>query len=144
LPGNKPDLRDRFVKGALNTATDVKTTPVVGGSHSTAGSTTGGTAITPDQMPSHQHAVSIITSVGGAHSHTYAIGPGDAGSRNKAADGDQGPNSFRPSTDSALGHSHAVVGNTAITGSGLPHSHAFPLQDNRPAFLEMFFIIRVK
>jgi hypothetical protein len=144
LQGNKPDLRDRFAKGATSTATDVKSSPIVGGSNTNAGSTTGGTAITAAQMPSHQHSVSIITSVGGAHSHTYAIGPGDAGSRNKAADGDQGPNVFRPSTDAALGHSLAVVGNTGFNGSGQAHSHTFPAQDNRPAFLEMFFIIRVK
>ncbi len=144
LPGNKPDLRDRFVKGAPNTATDVKTTPVAGGSHSIAGSTTGGTALSAAQMPSHQHRVSLFTSANGQHSHTYAIGPGDAGSRNKAADGDQGPNGFRPSTDPAGEHAHLVVGDTALAGSGQPHSHTFPAFDNRPAFLEMFFIIRVK
>jgi hypothetical protein len=37
-----------------------------------------------------------------------------------------------------------VVGDTAAVGNGAAHTHEIPAHDNRPAFLELFLIIRVK
>ena len=143
LPGNKPDLRDRFVKGATAGTADVKATPVTGGEHTIAEQNTGGTALSQAQIPAHQHTGTTGTgnvkqygtfqgtpSGAASYSGTQASVPIGAG---WCRDDDQWSNSD---------HTHNFA--TSSVGSDQAHNHTISAHDNRPAFLEMFFIIRVK
>jgi microcystin-dependent protein len=130
LTGLKPDLRDRFPKGALPDTTDDRSNSVTGGSHTIPERLTGETTLTISQIPSHTHGVN---DPGHSHSVTagtlsYKAGPGQQYIPNAGS---------RTSTET-----------TGITiqsvGGGDAHNHTIPAHDNRPAFLEMFFIIRVK
>ena len=143
LDGLKPDMRDRFPKAPGGGTTDVQSSPVAGGSHTVAERLSLDTRLTVDQLPSHRHPVDITT-VGGTHRHHITTGRGDSGSRNRAADGDSNGGTEDAYTDTDGAHSHRVLGNTGDAGLGLGHNHIIPAHDNRPAFLEMFFIIRVR
>jgi hypothetical protein len=122
LGGLKPDLRDRFPKGATSAASDVKSIPVVGGVHTIAARQSGGTAITIAQMPSHNH---------------------DNGINNKLVRNDG--NATTIETDPTVGEIDTQNAAPIVAvGGGQAHDHTIPWHDNRPAFLEMFFIIRVK
>lgn len=131
LGGLKPDLRDRFPKGATSAASDVKTAPVVNGSHTIGDRTSGGTAITVAQMPTHSHGINDPGHTHGIRwlSPTYQDGNGFDNAN-------------------GIGVMQSESATTGITiqnnGSSQTHSHTIPAHDNRPAFLEMFFIIRVK
>lgn len=140
----KPDLRDRFPKGAMEATTDVASSPVNGGTHTVEQRTSMGTALTEAQMPIHIHRVDLTTNADGTHRHKITTGEGDGNPRDLAADGEKGDRYSTAYTNTDGAHSHRVVGNTGVAGAGQPHSHRIPEHDNRPAFLEMFFIIRVK
>lgn len=131
LTGLKPDLRDRFPKGAAVGVLDVKSSPIVGGSHTIADRTSGGRAITVEQMPAHGHGISDP-----GHSHSI---PFTAPYFHVTGSG--------PTVGTA-GSSSTTANTTGITiqntGGGQTHDHTIPGHDNRPAFVEMFFIIRVK
>jgi microcystin-dependent protein len=103
-----PDLRNRFIIGAGDTyAVDA----------------TGGAAsvtLTEAQLPAHAHTSgTLTTSVGGAHTHGYAI-------LDQRGDNDRGTNSSSWSIDdvrvgttqSAGAHTHDITGSTGSTGSG--------------------------
>jgi len=133
LGGTKPDLRDRFVKGALAGVTDVRTA-VVGGRNTYS--------LTVDQLPLHTHSlVGLSTGNAGTHNHAltavgrwgdqYAFDEGGFSSE----DGRQGSHTF--TTSDSGGHTHTVTGSIGNTGTGAQI-------DNRPAFLSLFYIIRVK
>ena len=151
LISTKPDLRDRFVKGATAAATNVLTANVAGGSNSTAANTTGPTALSQSQLPSYTLPHTLGTATAGNHSHTIS------NNRNQAEDDDTGDNGKVATgqgeglrafptlfSDDAGSHQHAITGSITSGGGGQAHTHTIPVEDNRPAFLEMFYIIRVK
>lgn len=133
LSGLKPDLRDRFPKGALPGTQNVQSTPTTGGSHTIAQGVSGGTAITVAQMPSHGHSV---TDPG--HSHGTTAGSNFGVSGNSPS---QNVVNYVPSAQTSTSGANITLQNT---GGSLAHDHTIPAHDNRPVFLEMFFIIRVK
>jgi microcystin-dependent protein len=110
---NVPDRRDRFGIGASGT--------VARGS--TGGSTTsGGTALTTAQMPSHTHTGT--TSTAGDHSHTVSLrdfGGGGGGVQNLTDGSGGGPSTAYP-TNTAGAHNHTFT--TDATGSGDAHTHS--------------------
>lgn len=104
---NVPDRRDRFGIGASGTV-------ALG---STGGSlTTGGTALTIAQLPSHTHTGT--TNSAGDHSHSIPFGPR---SGSGAAVSDSIGNGTLASTNSAGAHTHTFT--TDATGSGDTHTH---------------------
>ena len=141
LTGDKPDLRDRFVKGSSVSVGNVRTIPQYGGTNIIPARTSGGTSITEEQMPRHRHdgttskgkSMFYRTLAGGDRrtfaNHATGLGSGGFEDRNDA----QYPNAD---------HTHDFT--TSFVGGGQTHDHAIASHDNRPAFLEMFFIIRVK
>lgn len=147
----KPDLRGRFPRGAENARTDVVSTPLNGGSDTIASSDSGGTAISEAQMPSHGHSHTLVTSSAGAHSHTTSGGYSTTQSTTPSGSTryviSSGSISFQtPSITiaSAGAHTHTINGSITAAGGGQAHTHTIPPHDNRPAYLELFYIIRVK
>lgn len=154
LTGVKPDLRDKFVKGATSGATDVKQNPVTGGRHATQVSRTGLTELTRSQLPNYTLPHNLGTAAAGAHRHNIESGDGP---NNRAAPTDEGKDgyfaggdadnheAFRPLRTTENGsHTHAITGTISLGGSGQGHDHVIPSHDNRPEFLELFYIIRVR
>lgn len=144
LLGNKPDLRDRFVKGAQAAVTDVATAPVLGGANTISTRLSGDTTLTESQIPAHPHSVNITTRSDGAHSHQVPTqgAYGTFGVLAIDAAGFNGGNAR--GTDTQGSHTHSVVGSTDSAGGGQAHNHSIAAHDNRPAFVELFYIIRVK
>ena len=168
LLGLKPDLRERFAKGAPS-GVDVQALETTGGTTTIADLQSGSVAISATQLPSHAHSISSSTSNTGSHGHATSvsigsdththsinIGRGDAGQRDRAADGDAsgGAGSFSSGGDthshsgsvtvfSSGSHTHTVSGNTGNAGSNGGHSHLVNGHDNQPPFLELHYIIRV-
>lgn len=114
LSGGKPNLIDRFPKGATAAATDVRGS-VSGGTNTIAQRNTGGTALTVAQMPAHTHTLSTMPGYDAAGGYSGGGWGGDA-----------------------------FLQTTSSTGGSTAHDHTIAAHDNRPAFLELFFIIRVK
>jgi hypothetical protein len=151
LIASKPDLRDKFVKGAGAAATNVAAANVSGGTHTVAQRDTAGTAISQAQLPNYVLPHTLGTAAAGNHSHTISDARNDAedddsGDGGKLASGQgQGLRPFPTLiTDDAGNHTHAITGSITSGGGGQAHVHAIPAHDNRPAFLELFYIIRVK
>ncbi|MFC7336714.1 hypothetical protein ACFQY0_05965 [Haloferula chungangensis] len=151
LISTKPDLRDRFVKGSGSTNGNVASNNSTGGSHTIGTRNGGGTALAPSQLPNYTLPHNLATAAAGNHSHTISDARNDAeddddGDNGKLATG-QG-NGLRPfptlRSDDAGNHTHAITGSVTSGGGNQAHSHTVPGHDNRPAYLEMFYIIRVK
>ncbi len=114
-----PNLKDRFIMGAVTDATINKT----GGQNEVT--------LTVEQMPSHSHSGS--TGIGGSHTHNVTVVDGVGGSYNHPPL--QGsPTRTSQTTNSAGSHSHSLSINN--TGEGQPH-------ENRPAFYKLAFIMKV-
>jgi len=108
-----PDLRGRFVLGMGSRA--------VG--------TTGGEeahTLTVNELPAHNHTATDL-----GHVHQFPIGPGDAGARDKAADGDQAASK---QVSTFTGFANVVIGNT---GGGAAHN-------NMPPYYVLAYIMRVR
>lgn len=151
LISTKPDLRDKFVKGAVGISGNVATSNITGGTNAIAATITGGTALSQGQLPQINVVSGDLTALtAGAHSHRVYEGPNDGGDSDGgdnggAATGDSFDRNIPTVTTTTDGaHTHAVTGAINRSGSGQTHAHTIPAQDNRPAFLEMFYIIRVK
>ncbi len=151
LISSKPDLRDRFVKGASSGATNVLAANASGGAHTIDTRTSGGTALSQSQLPNYALPSSLAVAHGGAHQHSITdtwndAEDDDSGDGGKLATGQgQGLRPFptlRTDVDGA--HSHTLTGSVFLGGGGAAHTHTIPAHDNRPAFLEMFYIIRVR
>src|SRR5207249_4738965 len=71
LVGLKPDLRDRFPKGATTGVTNDAASAVSGGANTIGQRITGGTTLTTAQMPAHSHGVSDP-----GHSHSIGVNNG--------------------------------------------------------------------
>jgi hypothetical protein len=126
LGRNKPNLIDRFPKGAPSGRLDV-TSVAYGGANTIPTRQSGGTALSIDQMPRHDHAAadsrySWLLKV----DNTFTIG------------GPQFLDNIGEEPDLA----HA--GKMQPQGGNQPHDHSIPAHDNRPAYAEVLFIIRVK
>jgi len=149
LQGNKPDLRDKFVKGATTGATTLGQLSS-GGSHTIAQRDSGGTILTVNQLPSHLHGSgSLVTSTAGAHTHQirgpYSSSEGGDGTTSVLTDDQNfGSLTFPISASSAGSHFHSISGTTSAAGNNETHSHSIAAHDNRPAYQELFYIIRVK
>lgn len=144
--GNKPNLLDRFVKGA-GIGTITRAALSTGGTHTVSaqsGLATDGRALSIAQMPSHTHTDS-------GHSHTiagnqfrYAGVPRGVGiGVVEASNTEPNDAGVVRVTAGAAANIQAAGG---ISGVTQPHDHTFtiPARENRPAFHELFFIIRVK
>lgn len=113
-----PDMRGRFALGAGSGP----------GLTSRAPGATGGEenhTLTVAEMPSHAH-----TATDTGHTHPFFIGQGDAGSRDRAADGDA--NGGTKLTQTNPGFANIVV---SPTGGGQPHN-------NMPPFAVLNYIIK--
>ncbi|MEW6355699.1 MAG: hypothetical protein AB1696_05200 [Planctomycetota bacterium] len=120
LKGKKPDLRDRFVKGAQ--PDDGKITDLG----------TGGA----DQLDlSHTHGSSNLTAEIGTHDQPFLLSYKARGRGFKDATWELRADSARRATGGP---------NTATAIAGETDPALDKAVDNRPAFQEMFFIIRVK
>lgn len=77
-------------------------------------------AITSNEMPSHNHSVSLTTSSNGAHTHSvgYYSPTFGAGSYPVNTTSTAGFNEKTYNTNSAGAHTHRVSGNTGSKGSG--------------------------
>ena len=77
-------------------------------------------AITSNEMPSHNHSVSLKTSSNGAHTHSvgYYSPTFGAGSYPVNTTSTAGFNEKTYNTNSAGAHTHRVSGNTGSKGSG--------------------------
>lgn len=130
LAGNKPNLLGRFPRGSANA--DVKSSPITGGTDMRDATSTGPTALSIAQMPAHTHG---ITDPG--HSHKLYAG-GTASVNPAITNGSSNGAIYGPTASS--------VTNITInsSGSGQAHDHTIPSHDNRPAYLELLYIIRVK
>lgn len=136
LAGTKPNFTDRFPKGPASGTSDVVAAFGQGGTNSVPERKTGGTAITLNQMARHDH--------GGA------TGTGSVSGTNPYRDSGTINNLFAQKlinyTDTTRfrnrfsDHTHSIQ----AQGNNEAHDHSIPQHDNRPAFMEVFFIIRVK
>ena len=150
LPGSKPDLQDRFPKGATAAATDVKTAPVTGGNPNASALN-----LSHQHDMTHVHGSSGLRALIGRNftvpnstndGQLSYIPRGGAYTDFSVGWRSWGAATFVQSSGSANATftGAAVDGNTdgastSVTGSGL----TAPI-DVRPKFLEMFYIIRVK
>lgn len=150
----KPDLRNKFVRGyggdenMLAAIDDESKKKFTGGSDKTPAISLGKTAphqLTPDQMPRHSHPHTHFVSVIGESGDHYlgdrpelrVVTTGRRGADSKYALAGVGgtPNAGRTDGD-----------NTPAGGNGA-HSHdlpAVPEHDNVPAYVGLYYIIRVK
>ena len=133
LAGNKPNLVDRFPKGATSGTANTQTGNFSGGTNTDLagpplgaglGNITQGHALTPGEIPAHHHEIFPLNSGSVQGGGNYIQGAAYHNS-----------NGYGPYGSSTTGDN---------TGGGGSHVHGLPEHDNRPAFLEMFFIIRVK
>lgn len=142
-----PDLRDRFIIGAGGTRAPGVTGGAASGTTSSAGAhthsgSTGGTALTTAQMPSHTHAGT--TSTVGDHTHSYlSIDVAGTGNTNFA-----GASFGFGQTAPAGAHNHSFT--TDATGGGQAHSHTIGSDgahthtvDTLPPFLALAFIMKL-
>ena len=118
--GTWEQIKDKFLIGAGNSYSGGST----GGSttHTHTNPTTGSTAITVDQMPSHSHYAS--TGGAGSHSHTLSVdiyGNPDGWSDYGRNYWNNNWGSSNPSTSPVGDHTHTVT--VESTGSGQGHTH---------------------
>jgi hypothetical protein len=176
LKERKPDLRDRFVKGAAEVSGFRPRSAVSGGSNDTARTVTSPHVLLANEIPGHTHPIPHQHTIDHTHrvpDHTHPIGPhvhamgewvdsaaltgtGIELLRNNPAGtdacapappasttGSSAALQTGPATPNLSGASNRTdSGQNATTNQG--HTHDVPAGDNRPAFLEMLFAIRVK
>lgn len=146
LVGIKPDLRDRFVKGAVADANDVNISPVSGGAHFLN--------LQHDHEMDHVHGSGgLWTPISGGPRNAIwvgEVGGGKGFARGEVASGYGlviGPlRGTSAEEQQAIRVGTEVTGNTGTASRTHTWSErqSLAMMDNRPAFLEMLFIIRVK
>ena len=146
LTGNKPNFLGRFPRGSASA--DVKTSPLIGGTDSVDANVTGGTPLSTDQIPphSHPHNISVVAG-GGGHQHSYPVKftATAAGGYSTWIHRSDVPDDANTPTNLGGQHNHDIAGGILNNSSlGLAHTHSVPGFDNRPAYLEVLYIIRVK
>ncbi len=150
MQGRKPDLRDRFVKGAPVEKADVKSDPTIGGQHFLDLSHAHATVAHQHTVP-HDHGSSgLWVPIAAGHAgaiwwREHGFDRGDIG-----APGYDSVKARERGSANEVSFGTAVLGRvdgaTPLTSLEAPNTlTALPSPiDNRPAFLEMIFIIRVK
>ncbi len=144
---NKPNLVEHFVMGC-SASQEPRSQPITGGTNrlsSRSQGNSGAVALSVAQMPSHshphQHKIAVIGSSGdsylGDHPEQAIYTGGQRGGDSKyaLASVPATPNAGPTSTDSTG------------AGGGQPHTHSLPdlpEQDIRPAFVALYYIMRVK
>jgi hypothetical protein len=128
---NKPDLRDRFLRGSSNT--DLLLSDLTTGGNDSISINTGDRTLTVDQMPSHTHTVGGVNNLpGGNDSYLWSpSGTIHAVRMITHLEHPQGKIKF-------INHTHSME----PAGKNKPHNHSVNL-DNKPSFQQIFFIIRV-
>lgn len=149
LSGPKPDLLGRFPRGASATCRRVSGLER-GGTDEHAAGKTDGHALAVAEMPSHDHSVRDPGHTHGindpGHSHGIPMGDGDGDPRDRCADGEGRERKPVRTTHDGTGITvkAAKSGLSVLpAGEGKAHAHGLPRLDNRPAYQELFFIIRV-
>lgn len=133
-----PDLRNRFILGATDPAQasgnpgpsttggaqSLTVTTSSAGAH-THGASTGGTALTVDQLPPHQHSYTAarVTATAGSGTAT--------GSSTTVAES----TTLTTSIGASATHTHAISSDGA-------HTHTATI-DNRPSFLALFYLMKL-
>ena len=134
LAYRKPDLRERFVMGAQGGIVDVAVNSKTGGMNKVVAGRTGGTAITKEQMAPHGHDGSWE-----AH-RTLENGIMGTG----IAAGAPAPLRLKLLSKTYVVNKVKIGVDIEPAGGGKEHDHSVAGFDNRPAFVQMFYIIRVK
>jgi len=132
----KPDLRARFIRGVPEDGEVDINSPTIGGNDFSEQVTTSGTSLTIDQMPRHTH---VLNDPG--HDHSINV-PGNAGQIYDNGDARQAASFYSPGAQSTGATGTNITVNES--GGDNAHSHSVPSFDNRPEFMEMHYIIRVK
>jgi hypothetical protein len=140
-----PDLRDRFIKGAPDSVIDVKDANKSGGVNEWPDRHTEMFTLTENEVPSHDHKFKDP-----GHTHPTV---GDAFFNEKGNAGAKYIITHAPvngAGTSNVSRKSDIIdkGSTLIEfeshGKGGGHRHALLKEDNKPPFLEMFYIIRIK
>ncbi len=158
--GNKPNLIDRFVRGAGSSIGGT------GGHDTIAQRSTGAHILSVTEMPRHRHGITDPGHEHGAadtgHIHPVTQLQHVPGAPELTGTGswsyvhstltfnwDAPPFGF-PRVSSDLGNANVVIDSattgilTNLTGGAQAHDHTIPSHDNRPAYYELFYIIRVR
>lgn len=153
----KPDLRNRFLAGANLASLNLWTDPVSGGVDTIPARPLGqteGHALTIAQLPKHDHGAQVSTvhgsELGGAGRLVtkYELGSGQGTPNGMDSRPGPGEGEFDVRWGTAVpieDHTHPVT--VTKTGGGQSHSHRLPdvpAHDNRPSFVGVHFLIRVK
>lgn len=176
LNERKPDLRDRFAKGARSSSGYRPRSAATGGSNVATLAQTGAHVLAANELPPHTHPIAHQHSLPAhAHSiashdhllgtHDHALGdwvradiagtaaevlrraaPGAAVSGPPPANARTGASGILQTDPGGGGFSGnstaASSGANATTSQG--HTHTISAFDNRPEFLEVLYVIRVK
>ena len=152
-----PNLTDRFIMGAGNTynpgvsggGSSQSFTTATAGSHTHNNGLTGPTALSTNQIPSHQHNFTDVYAIVGDH----GLGGSTASDRDRngtyiypsfyagnASDGDQDNGAYGfPSITDAAGagqeHTHSIAANGA-------HSHSVTVSTILPAYYALCYIMK--
>jgi len=128
---NNPSYNDHCLKVTTGIASNGGTTFFT---NFMADSTTGGTAISSLQMPSHLHSInhdhaSVNTSTGGAHTHTFPVYGDDHPNAVQARSGSGGLSGNEVTSGASTNHNHTVdlpnfSGSSGFTGNGDTHTHS--------------------
>ncbi|MFI4917443.1 MAG: hypothetical protein ACIAS6_13175 [Phycisphaerales bacterium JB060] len=151
----KPDLRDRFVMGvpAKQISRDLRANAITDGEHTTkpiALPKSGGHALTIAQLPAHNHdhyhwvaqsrkGQAANGRLEDSPSSSLAVNGANPGAKDSKYSG----STFGGSANA--GRSSGARGGSV--GEGKAHSHSLPKvpeHDNRPAFVALHYILRVK
>jgi len=122
LTGNKPNLLERFVRGAVSIV------GATGGQDIIEDTSTDPHQLTIPEMPRHNH---YYYNASEGHCYNRLLRYDTYGTTDATNQSSGEPN---------------LTANGMIQDSGgdQPHSHGMPGHDNRPAYCELFYIIRVK
>ena len=132
----KPDLRGRFIRGISKESEFNEKKPPVGGSDIINQEISGEVSLTIDQIPAHKHDVADPTHSHNAQNITNAGNIYDSGSNRQAASYFSAPNARTSGEKSGV--------SIKLNGGGKGHAHIVNGHDNRPSYLELYYIIKVQ
>ncbi len=132
----KPNLVGRFPRGADSGIKDVSFKPKSGGKDEIPAMDTGSTILNVSQLPVHSHTVIDPGHSHDVHNITNAGNIYDKGGSRQAASYFSAPNNRTSNNKTSISISN--------TGTNKGHNHSISEQDNRPAFLNIYYIIKVK